>query len=260
MNFKKVVLMYFSPNGTTKQTLENIAKGINCDEIEKYDLTTFNKRWQYREFGEDALVIVGVPTYEGRAVPTAKEMLSRTKANNTPCVAVVTYGNREYEDSLLELKDMCTNSGFKVFAGAAFIAQHSVNIGVGANRPDGKDEAIQINFGRQIEEKLKKIINIDDVEVSVKGNYPYRYVAETPIAPTLKEGFEETGFNGYLCPVRAIDPKDNKRVDNFRCILCQKCINESKNNALEITIPKYQETLKMLKAITIERKEPEIFI
>jgi hypothetical protein len=48
--------------------------------------------------------------YAGRISADAKFRLQRIKANNTQAVIVVMYGNREYEDALLELNDIVVNA------------------------------------------------------------------------------------------------------------------------------------------------------
>ncbi len=54
-------------------------------------------------------------------------------------IAVVVYGNRNYDDALIELKDILESDGFKVVAGAAFIGEHSFSKTLAKNRPDEKD-------------------------------------------------------------------------------------------------------------------------
>lgn len=60
----------------------------------------------------DTLTIIGVPTYAGRVAPTALERLQKIKGDNTPAITIVLYGNRDYEDALLELRDTVKQLGF----------------------------------------------------------------------------------------------------------------------------------------------------
>jgi len=53
--------------------------------------------------------------------------LRRIKVNNTPAAVVVVYGNREYENAFLELRDIVVELGFRPIAGGAFIGEHSYN-------------------------------------------------------------------------------------------------------------------------------------
>jgi hypothetical protein len=44
-----------------------------------------------------------VPVYKGRAPVFLTDYFSRVKGNNTAVVFIVVYGNRDYDDALLEL-------------------------------------------------------------------------------------------------------------------------------------------------------------
>ncbi|MPW26128.1 4Fe-4S dicluster domain-containing protein [Alkalibaculum sp. M08DMB] len=261
MKFNKVTLMYFSPNGTTKRTLENIANGLDVDQVVHMDLTDFDMRWERRDFASDELVLIGMPVYGGRIPPTAKEIFNRTIANKTPCVPVVVYGNRAYEDALLELKNKCEKSGFIIISAAIFIGEHAINNGVGKGRPDEKDEDIQIGFGEKIAQKISEIPSINGVMIEVPGNDPYKYPMDIPISPdTDEQRCIRCGKCQIDCPMKAIDPSDYTRTDNFRCIICFKCIRECQQNARSITTPKFVTQSKLLDVMNKERKEPEIFI
>ena len=55
-------------------------------------------------------------------MPTeAIKRLKRMKAAKTLAVPIVLYGNREFEDALLELRDLVVELGFIPVAGGAFI-------------------------------------------------------------------------------------------------------------------------------------------
>ena len=61
---------------------------------------------------------------------------------DSPAVAVVVYGNRDYDDALLELRDWCVAHGFVPVAGAAFIGEHSYSRPdrpIAGGRPDNPD-------------------------------------------------------------------------------------------------------------------------
>ncbi|NIT57570.1 MAG: ferredoxin, partial [Aliifodinibius sp.] len=70
------------------------------------------------------------------------EWLDAIKADKTPVVCVVVYGNRGYEDALLELKNTMTKSGGIPVACAAYIGEHSYSSSetpIARARPDTKD-------------------------------------------------------------------------------------------------------------------------
>ena len=74
---------------------------------------------------EDELLVVGVPVYMGRVPELLMEWLHAVKASGSPAVSVVVYGNRAFEDSLIELEDILTERGCISIAGAAYIGEHS---------------------------------------------------------------------------------------------------------------------------------------
>ncbi|SHJ61949.1 hypothetical protein SAMN02745216_01985 [Desulfatibacillum alkenivorans DSM 16219] len=66
---------------------------------------------------------------------------------------MVTYGNREYQDALLELHDIAAEQGFIPVAGGAFVAEHSYSLPsrpIAHGRPDANDIAAAKDFGAQI--------------------------------------------------------------------------------------------------------------
>ena len=95
------------------------------DAVEQLDLTPPEARIPPFVEMQAELVVIGAPVYGGRIPIDAKFRLQRINANNTPAVIVVMYGNRKYEDALLELNDIVVETGFKPVAGGAFIGKHS---------------------------------------------------------------------------------------------------------------------------------------
>lgn len=258
-NFK-LTLIYFSPTGTTKKTLENIAEGIGINSYEVIDMSDFNTRWEKRTFCNEDLVIFGMPVYYGRLPVISKEIFDKIKANSIPVVPIVVYGNREYEDALLELKNELENVGFKAIAAAAFIGEHSLNSNLAKNRPDNFDKEKQIEFGRLIKEKYLGITNIDNADVQVPGKFPYKGYPDVPLAPQLVGECNNCKICSDNCPAFAIDPNNAKKVDNFRCILCFRCVRDCPNNSRDITNEKFKLGINSLQIYARIRKEPEIFI
>ena len=141
MNISQITGVYFSPTGSTKRVTEWITERIADNrEAEWLDLTdAVSSRPDYT-FTEHELVVVGVPVYSGRVPETARERLQKLHGKRTPVVLIVTYGNRAYEDALLELSDILKEQGFIPAAAAAVVTEHNIAHIYGAGRPDEKDK------------------------------------------------------------------------------------------------------------------------
>ncbi len=126
---KRVNLMYFSPTATTKTIVETIGhrlvekNGIEQGKI--VDFTLPKQRETGVTFKSNDILLIGVPVYSGRVPNILLSYLNTIKGNNTLAIPIVLYGNREYEDALLELNDILIENGFNVIAGGAFIGEHS---------------------------------------------------------------------------------------------------------------------------------------
>lgn len=125
MKIQSLKLVYFSPTGTTKRIIEGIARGISQSAVGIVDITKPEARKQQLQTSEDELLVVGVPVYYGRVPAAAIDWLHTIKARNTPTVCVVVYGNRDYDDALLELKDTVVKHGCMPITCAAYIGEHS---------------------------------------------------------------------------------------------------------------------------------------
>ena len=157
MKIQSLKLVYFSPTGTTKAVVQGIARGIDQSNVELIDITLPDARKQSLQTSEHDLLIIGVPVYMGRVPALCTEWLHAVNAHNTPVVCVVVYGNRAYEDALIELKDTLTQCGCKPIAGAACIGKHSFandEPPTASDRPDAGDLHHAESFGRKIQEKL----------------------------------------------------------------------------------------------------------
>ncbi|MBI9105634.1 MAG: 4Fe-4S binding protein [Spirochaetales bacterium] len=259
MKYNKLKLIYFSPAGTTRRTLENIAEGCGIDHIESIDITDFDTRWKTHEFGPDELVLIGMPVYAGRIPAPVALFFNRVKVDGAACVPVVVYGNRAYEDALLELKNIAEACGFYTVAAGAFIAEHSLCSSVARGRPDAADREQQADFGRRIMSMLESSDRRDE-PIVVPGNFPYKNGMDLPFSPEAGENCNLCGDCVPVCPVKAIDPRKPSRTDELRCILCGACIKACPLGARTMLHPRLQSLESGIAKIGNERKPAELFI
>ena len=138
----KTTAVYFSPTGNTKKSVEAMAQALD-EKFRTVNLTVPEENGGTASFpqiqfsGED-FVIFGMPVYGGRLPVPAAERLAEIRGNQTPCVLVVTYGNRHYDDALAELQDICTAQGFVVKGAAALVGRHTYGE-IQMDRPDAAD-------------------------------------------------------------------------------------------------------------------------
>lgn len=214
----KVTTLYFSATYTTKRVVEAIANGLSND-VTAYDITNDTASDKV-EISRDEILVVGVPVYAGRVPAMAVERLRRFRGDRTPAVIVAVYGNRHYDDAVLELHDIMTECGFRTIAAGAFVAQHSIFPNVGKARPDAEDMTDIKMFAKRITE----LSTADFGTISLPGNRPYKLPGGIPIWPTASHRCTACGACARLCPTRAIDPSAPKGVDKEKCIKCGRCI------------------------------------
>jgi ferredoxin len=286
MILSKVKLVTFSPTGNSKKIGQVIAKAMQKP-IEEIDLTPPQSvRETFEEF-KDELTIIASPVYTGRIPTEASIRLHGLKANNTPAVLVVTYGNRALEDALIELRDIVSEVGFKPIAACAFIGEHSWSTPekpTAGGRPDKKDIMLAEEFGVKVIEKLKQADNVDDVPVVVvPGSNPYklaiggvlkRYDNVRLMSPyTDDEVCTRCGNCVNVCPTAAIEIEDVfsypspmcslkaqvVSTNMNKCVWCFACIRGCSVGA-RLRRPYMFEVAEWLSSNLSDRKQPETYL
>jgi ferredoxin len=265
MKIESLKLVYFSPTGTTKKIVQGIAKGMKHNDVEQIDITSPGGRIESLHLSENDLIIIGVPVYMGRVPALLSDWLHSIKAQNTPTVCVVVYGNRDYENALLELKDVMAKQGCVPIAGAAFIGEHSFSsneLPTAANRPDRFDLKHASEFGQRVHDKLRSVrANETLPDLKIPGNYPYGGVTELWDVDfiSVSEACTNCETCTDVCPVGAIDADDSHLIDIKKCITCCACIKNCPENARSIKPGLVLEAAKRLSALYSDRKEPVYF-
>ena len=262
MNISQITGVYFSPTGGTKRVTEWITERIADNrEAEWLDLTdAVSSRPDYT-FTEHELVVVGVPVYGGRVPETARERLQKLHGKRTPVVLIVTYGNRAYEDALLELSDILKEQGFIPAAAAAVVTEHNIAHIYGAGRPDEKDKKEMTAFAEAVREKLKSTAGSTKLlELSIRGNRPYRPYGTLPLKISVSSACEGCGTCIRKCPVQAISRTDAKVTDESACITCMRCTAVCPVHARRLSRFVVAVAGRKLRKQCAERKEPELII
>lgn len=265
MEISSLKLVYFSPTGTTQAVVNGIASGIECGRVEQLDITRPSAREEPLSLSENELLIIGLPVYMGRIPALLVDWLQMMKAVNTPAVCVVVYGNRVYEDALLELTDILSKAGCRPIAGAAYIGEHSFSCKetpTAEGRPDAADLQHATEFGRKISEKLASLSSPMIPDLSIPGCHPYRGDSKLWVVDFIAVSDACIGCNVCVdsCPTGAIDPEDPRKTRIEACITCCACIKKCPEHARMMKPGLVRDASVRLSTLYTERKVPELFL
>lgn len=211
----------FSPTGGTKKVADLFTEAF-CAESTCVDLTDRNGDYASFSFAPQDICIVSVPSYGGRVPAIALSRLSRMKGNGASAILIAVYGNRDYDDTLVELQDTLKGCGFSCIAAIAAIAEHSILRQFAAGRPDLQDQKELSLFAQTIRSEIKA--QRPSASLSLPGKRPCREYGGVPMKPQAGKSCTGCGLCAQKCPVGAIDPADPSRTDPQSCISCMRCI------------------------------------
>ncbi|MFW5501180.1 MULTISPECIES: EFR1 family ferrodoxin [unclassified Maridesulfovibrio] len=266
MDIKSLKLICFSPTGTTEQVVRAVARGIGINDVELIDVTKPEARLRPLEFSEDELIVVGVPVYMGRVPGLLQEWFGKIKADGSPAVSVVVYGNRVYDDAMLELKDLLQGQGAVPIACAAYIGEHSFSnseIPTAHGRPDNNDLSHAEMFGSMVREKLDAITDFAESCVNdLPGEFPYRGSTElwNEDFIVVDEACVQCGLCAEICPTGAIDAEDSSVIDTVKCITCCACLKKCPNQARAMKDGPVKDARIRLNKLFSDPKKPEFYL
>lgn len=234
---EQVWAMYFSPTGTTERVVLTIAKRLAYElklPLEVFDFTLPQNRQTAKHFTCKDIVVFGCPTYAGRIPNVLLNYLSTVTANDAVAIPIALYGNRNYDDSLIESCNLLQKNGFHTIAGAAFIGEHSFSKALAAGRPDAADLALAERFALQLSQKLKNCafpsalptIQVPGV-TPIRPYYTPRDRQGNPInilkvKPLTKDTCTHCGICAEVCPMGSISREDPSQYTGI-CIKCGAC-------------------------------------
>lgn len=261
MKIRRLKLVYYSPTGSSEKTLKGIQQGTGLD-YDVIDLTLPSSESKNYIFNSTDLAIIAVPVYSGRVPDVAVKRISKLKGANTPAVLVAVYGNREFEDAIIELKNITEPNGFKTFAAGAFIGEHSFHTPetpIAKGRPDAEDIRKAKRFGEKVKEKIEKLDKLDDF--MVPGNYPYREKSKLFRSPvTYSDNCILCGMCTRVCPTGCVTVSDIVETDTNNCTACTACVKSCPTGARHWEHESVLKAAKRLSTDYTKRKEPEFFL
>lgn len=245
------VEIIFSPTGGTEK-VAHIIGGHWSDNIVEIDLSDARIDFSKCVINKEDQVLVAMPSFGGRAPTVAIERLRKIAGNGAKCTLVCVYGNRAYEDTLVEMEDAAKECGFQVVAAVAAVAQHSIIPQYAANRPDALDEKQLEQFAQQIADKTGSA-------ASIPGNRPYKKAGGAGLVPKPTKDCVKCGRCAERCPVQAIDAL-NFTADSKKCISCMRCVKQCPKNARKVNGAMVAIAAMAIKKACSVRKENELFL
>lgn len=249
--------MIFSPTGGTKKAADQLATTFG-GETKTVDLTNTTVDFSQIPLTPNDICIVAVPSFGGRVPAAAASRLEEIEGNGAKAILLTVYGNRAYEDTLLELKSILTNAGFHCIAAVAAIGEHSIMHQYASGRPDQKDLKELAVFAEKIRKCIESSTLSDDLKVP--GNMPYREYHGVPIKPKVKKGCTQCGLCAKECPVEAIPKENPLKTDEKKCISCMRCISICPEHARKVNGLLVEAAAKKMKKSCSEQKKNELFI
>ncbi|NLD17907.1 MAG: 4Fe-4S binding protein [Tissierellia bacterium] len=241
----------FSPTGGTAKVSDHLAKYLN---MEKRDVDLM-KESPKLEFSKNDLIIFAAPVYSGRIPQIAKDYIKTLSGKGAKAVSLAVYGNRDYDNALLEMNEALEEGGFEVIGSGAFVSKHSIITSIASKRPDENDLKDIEKFGDNILELFAKGIKLNPPEV--KGSGPFE-----EIKPGSKiDCNEDCIFCGdcvEVCPVGVI-PEDEPNTTMDGCIMCMACREICPVDARGLEPERYEVTKARLDELTKEHRPNEMY-
>lgn len=281
MKLKKVTAVCFSPTGNAKKITNAIAQTIASREgipFHEDDITLPYLRRGLREYSASELVVFGTPVYAGRIpnkiLPAVQTLF---EGNGALAIPVVTFGNRSFDNGLIEVRNELEQHGFHTIAGAAFVSEHVMSPKLAGGRPNEGDFQAICQFALDAAAKIEALeegphdgMAQIPAPVAVKGEDPipgyYRPLqADGSPANFLKakpkttDACTDCGICARACPMGSISPEDFRTVTGV-CIKCQACVKLCPVGAKYFDDPVMLSHIRMLEDHYSRPAENEMFL
>jgi len=276
MQVNQLWAVYFSPTGGTKKIVRAIAGEIGAQLDLKVKDIIFSKpdnRKKTYAFGPGDLVIAGSSVYAGR-VPNKimPDWKACFQGGGALAVPVSVFGNRSFDDALMELKQILEGDGFRIFAAAAVANRHAFATKLAPDRPTAQDMEQIRAFAQEVARQVREYDGTSDLPpVAVDGNDPigpyYTPLRDDgkPATALIKakpqthaDLCDQCGICARMCPMAAIDFKDCTIVPGT-CIKCHACVRYCPKKAKYFDDDNLLSHTRFLEQTQMEPKENRFF-
>lgn len=273
MQYKRISGMFFSPTGVTERVIKTITEVLGNElnlPTTHVSFTLPKEREAACTFTDEDIVVLGTPVYAGRVPNVLLTYLDTIAGNGAIAIPIVSFGNRAYEDALIELRDILVGDGFKAMAAGAFVGEHSFSKTLGVGRPDEADLTLASDMAKKIVYKLtsqplrEDTIKVSGTEAPYRPYFQPRDHAGNPIyilkvKPKTSDNCIDCKLCVNICPMGSIDYNDVSKLNSF-CIKCGACIKRCPKQAKYFDDPGYLEHVRDLEETYIQPAKSIIFL
>ena len=233
---RKLHLVYFSPNHTTEKVIHASNQKL------QFEVVSHNFTTSFQAFTPDIddIVFIASPVYSGRVPDLFNQRLAGIKGQHNLSIVFVVYGNRAYDDALLELKTLAERQKLKVVGAIAAIGQHSLVLNVAKNRPNQTDleQIADLSF-----DIINNLYNFKlNNQLHIPGKKVHSKAKRLSLTPYANDNCVHCNKCVEACPSHAIDQDHFIHPNPKLCIGCLACVNVCQHNS---------RTLSKAKAIPI---------
>lgn len=271
---KKIKVNYFSPTGGTLQVARRLAErlaGPLQADMEYRSYTLPHERETLPVFDKDDIILWATPVYAGRIPNKTLEYVQRAlHASGNLSIALVSFGNRAYDNALAELVGLMKEGGMQPVGAAAMVTRHVFSDTLGTGRPDKNDLDALDRFAEQVAEKILSASNISPLTIPGEA-HPEKYY--TPLnTNNAPAGFlkakpscdtnlcSRCGKCMAVCPMGSISNDGGLPTFDGICIKCQACRRGCPSGAIAFTDPEYLSHVAMIERTFAAPKQAEFFV
>ena len=272
MNITRIWKVFFSPTGNTRKAVvylaDELCKKLDCPS-EEYDFTLPEARKKTPEFSEGELVVFGMPVYAGKIpnklLPFVQDSF---RGNGASAIALVTFGNRSFDNGLAQLAQCLEEDGFHIASAAAIASQHAFSRTLAAGRPDVSDLEQLTELAEKTCRKLEEVHSLPPLPIPGEADAPYYKPLGLDGNPAVflkaKPKTDQSkciscGICAENCPMGSISSENPSEVSGI-CIKCHACVNKCPEGAKYFDDPAFLSHKAMLEKNFQRRADTLFFI